>query len=402
MNKKVSQIISIIIIANIIRFVGIASGITSIASITRVIYAFMAWGILFIYPYRLFKYNDFGKLANFIIKALLLLSIYQVFVALFNNDPILNNLGNKYITLFTVPDCALSLLAPLFIYFAMAGNLLKKLLSSFRKFTYLQIPLLPFINFFSSAPFYAIAFKKYTNKKTSFLIILSVFLSLLSAIQGSRTGFVILTLCLVAYFINYTLSSRLLNKLFCITAIVLPFIIFVPMLYNTNDETIFQYYSNNLDVDDEELTADTRSFLYQEMAEDLTNTNSWVMGKGASSYYYSNTFFLSTSDNADFCYRMAPEVSFLNYLLRGGIVYTTLFYTLFIIAILLAAFKGKSKFIRCIGALLASFYFIHFVSTFHSFGFPQFVMFVFMGCCLSKTWLGYSNKDINEMFKTKK
>lgn len=401
MNKKISLIITIILISNIIRYIGVASDITSFATITRVIYAFMTWGLLLIFPYKLFKYNDFGKLTNTIIKVLLLLGIYQIIVTIFNNDPVLNTLGNKYITLFTNPNCAISFIAPLFIYCAMTNNILNKILSSVKKYIYTLIPLVPFYNFFITTPFFFLIFKKYVNKKTALLIILSLILCLFTAIGGARTAFGILALCITAYFINYTLSSRILNKIFCIATILLPFILFIPMLNNSDEESIFQYYSQNLNTEDEKLATDTRTFLYKEMAEDLTKTDSWLMGKGAHCYYYSNTFFLTTSDNADHYHRLTSEVTFLHYLLHGGIVYTTLYYSLFVIAILMAAFKGKSKFIRCAGAMLASLYLCNFISTYQTFGVFSFTMFVFMGCCLSKTWLNYSNKDINDMFKIK-
>ena len=73
-------------------------------------------------------------------------------------------------------------------------------------------------------------------------------------------------------------------------------------------------------------TTDTRTFLYQELAEDLTMTDSWIMGKGAFSHYYSHIFLISDSEGSDFHYRMTVEVGVLNFLLHGGLVYVILYY----------------------------------------------------------------------------
>ena len=109
--------------------------------------------------------------------------------------------------------------------------------------------------------------------------------------------------------------------------------------------------------DTNDMAQDTRSFIFYELSEDLTRNHEWIYGKGMLGVCYSPFFDSSTNPNADSAYRIGLEVGFLQYLLKGGLLYLSLIMLTFLGAIYNAFFKSKSKFIKTIGVLL----FVNFV-----------------------------------------
>ena len=121
-------------------------------------------------------------------------------------------------------------------------------------------------------------------------------------------------------------------------------VFFVPILKSQlGDKTPIQEMMElAVDSEDEENDAtDTRSYMYIEMALDLTNTNSWILGKGAYSHYYSEFEHQNFKGQGVDYGRVTTEVPFLNYLLRGGVVYVFLYLSLFIVAIFKGILYGK-------------------------------------------------------------
>ena len=400
MKNRTTLIIKITAFAYIIRTFGLLIPNGNIIFLSKLLFALMIWCAIIIFPYKSLKYNNFNKYGNLILKALLILGIYQICITIFSENKIYNLVGgNKYITLFFNADCALNFAPPIFAYLATKENVIQSTVSGIKKILYSMIILLPLGNLFSFTPWFTTAIQPYTNKKNKFLIIIGFVLTLFVGLfGGARSSLVFLAFCFAAYFISYVINSRLLNKIFCIVTIILPFILFVPMMYN-NGESVFEYLSNNLNIQDEEFTTDTRTFLYQELAEDLTMTDSWIMGKGAFSHYYSHIFLISDSEGSDFHYRMTVEVGVLNFLLHGGLVYVILYYGLFVLAILTALFKGKSKFMQCNAALLSGYFFCSFFACFVGISFTYIYIFITIGFCLSRKWLNYSDQEIVNLFR---
>ena len=152
------------------------------------------------------------------------------------------------------------------------------------------------------------------------------------------------------------------------------------MLHTTKGLSTFEklkiYISNK--TDDTSISADTRTFLYVEMANDLTNSHSWLIGKGAFSHYYSVYF---------------------NHLLRGGILYVLAYYGLILFAVYKSTWQGNNKFVRSIGIIAVGWYFNSFVGDITGCKFYHIAFFLLIGCCLSKKWLNYTDIDIKRIMK---
>lgn len=94
--------------------------------------------------------------------------------------------------------------------------------------------------------------------------------------------------------------------------------------------------------DTNDMAQDTRSFIFYELSEDLTRNHEWIYGKGMLGVCYSPFFDSSTNPNADSAYRIGLEVGFLQYLLKGGLLYLSLIMLTFLGAIYNAFFKSKT------------------------------------------------------------
>lgn len=93
-----------------------------------------------------------------------------------------------------------------------------------------------------------------------------------------------------------------------------------------------------------EMTKDSRTFLFQELNEDLTRTSSWFYGKGIFGTYYSQVMYnnaLIGQANSDNEYRLGTESGYLWLLLKGGIIYFILYVLLFYTAIILGNKSGN-------------------------------------------------------------
>ena len=93
-----------------------------------------------------------------------------------------------------------------------------------------------------------------------------------------------------------------------------------------------------------EMTKDTRTFLFQELNEDLTRTSSWFYGKGIFGTYYSQVMYnnaLIGQANSDNEYRLGTESGYLWLLLKGGIIFFILYVLLFYTAIILGNKSGN-------------------------------------------------------------
>lgn len=372
-------------------------------SSVKALYSMCMWISFAIFPYILIKHNDFTKIGNYFLVTLIVMAVVQILRTVLNTDPALYALGNKWVTLFGNEYTALLMLPPLFTYIGTLNYgviLLKK-----TTYSYLIVGLV--LSVFMMYPLgilsiFTIVFYPYVNKKFRMLIIISVIEAFISATIGenpSRMNFIIIGFALCSYVLVYIVKNLKFLKIFSVVIIILPLFLFVPILnFASQDDTTFQKIQKYImeESNDESLSTDTRTFLYQEMAEDLTATDSWLLGKGAFSRYYSAFFDDSSIGRFG---RLSSEVPFLNYLLHGGICYVIVYFGLLIYAIYLGIWKGKNKFVKSIAIIASGWYFNSFVGDITGCKFYHLAFFALLGCCLSHKWLNSTDEDINFIIK---
>ncbi len=107
------------------------------------------------------------------------------------------------------------------------------------------------------------------------------------------------------------------------------------------------------DYSQSDLSADTRTFLYYEVFQDLKFNNAFVFGKGIDGGYASEIFQTFS--------RSTVEVGFLQILLKTGIVGFLAYFAMLFSAIFKALGKSKSIFMKCLGLLLSSYVLMLFI-----------------------------------------
>lgn len=395
-NKKAKYSITFMLVGMIIiRFWGL---FFLAPQIIKLIYALLIYFSLIVFPYQIIKSNELIKYTKPIMYSLLCVSILQIIRSVFNTEDAMYAFGNKWITLFGNEYTSFIFIPPLFIFLSTIKEVPKYLIKS--TFFYIIscfFMLLVGQNSFAYVSIFLLIFWPFIKTRYKVLTIITYIMTIKFAFDGARMFLITSFFAFSAYFIVYKMKERFLKLFISITLISIP-IIFIPTLYlddyKDNNKSYFQLLQKSFSEDNEKkenFGSDTRTFLYVEMAQDLSNTNSWILGKGALSYYYSNFFDYDSQNKFG---RLTSEVPFLNYLLRGGIIYISLYFGLILYAIWCAINYGKNKFVKSIAIILTGWIFNSFIGDITGCTFYHIGIFILTGCCLNKEWLNYSDYDI--------
>ena len=127
------------------------------------------------------------------------------------------------------------------------------------------------------------------------------------------------------------------------------------------------------------MSQDTRTFLFVELNEDLTQNNSWIYGKGIFGTYYSQVMHnaLMRKDYSDNENRLGTESGYLWLLLKGGIVLFMLYVLLFYTAIIRGN-KSGNNWIIFLSFIMANRLLLMFVSFTPSFDVSNILFWLFL------------------------
>lgn len=369
----------------------------------KAIYASCLWFCIIIFPYISIQKNDLSKTGNYLLITLLIMTVIQIVRSIISTEDYLYAFGNKWLTLFGNEYTSLLLFPPLFTYLGTQTYSVHLLKKSTYIFLVIGLILSVFMNFpLAMLTTFIIALYPYVGIKYKLLIVISIIEAFIKSTVGENsTRMYIITagFALICYLLVYIIQNIKIIKFFAVTIIIAPLFLFVPILFSSdNNPTTFQNMQAYImqKSEDESLASDTRTFLYLEMAEDLNDTKSWLWGKGAYSTYYSYYFDESSTGKYG---RISSEVPFLNFLLRGGILYVTAYFGLILLAIYQAIWNGKNKFVQSIGIIALGWYFNSFIGDITGCRFYHIAFFLLLGCCLSRRWLNYTNNQITYLLK---
>ena len=368
-------------------------------AIIKALYSMLIWCALVIFPYQLISDNTFSKTTNFFLKVLIVMGIVQTIRSALSSDPLLHAFGNKWLTLFLNEYTMFLFIPPIFAYLGNRDEglfFLKKLTLTFLiiGIAFLALLKLPL----ADMAIFVGVFYPYVEKKYRILIIITIIEALLLGIIASRAKFIVLFFTLSSYFLVYRIKRKLVIKLFCVFFTFAPFIlVFSILTMGESEESILNKVLEMVasNTSDDNMAVDTRSRLYFEMAQDLTDNESWVLGKGAYTHYYSEYF--STEIEGDNSDRISCEVPFLNYLMHGGITYVFFYFGL----ILMGVYKGlksKNKFVQSIAIVAIGWYFISFLGDINGCKLFHLGFFLLLGVCLSPHWCDRTDDEIEDFF----
>lgn len=396
------RVVVLVTIATVI--IGFLWGLFSLApSAVRIAFSVLMILSIIVFPYGLIRKNDFDRFPNVLLRMILALSIVAVLRSVFNENADMHAVGNKWLTLFGNEYCSLIFLPPLFTYLATIPlniALVKKI-----NYQYMLLGALCILLFkypLASLVIWLPIFVPYVNRNYKMLIMMAMLEAVICAVTGenpTRAYFLYIAFSFLAYLFVYVIKKNNITRVFCVGCIVLPFVLFFPMMLskNNNNLSFFQKAQATIinETKNSELATDTRTFLYREMAYDLTKTESWVWGKGAYAHYYSFSFDQGINGKYG---RMTSEVPFLNFLMHGGIVYTALYFLLLVYAVYNGLWKGNNKFVQCIAVVATGWYFCSFICDLTGARYYHMVFFILLGCCFSRRFLSMSDEEISLLF----
>ncbi len=362
--------------------------------------------ISFLEDYKVLK-KDIPKLAFNLILLLIFWNIFCVFRSLFFNVGTLTTLfGNVY--------TSLAVLIPFIIIFSLKKINIKILHNYFIRV--MQLGIILFLVFLGlggtsfnetqililllllQPTIFLITILSYQNKNSKALIfICSVLLFIVAFMYSNRTMMVrevLLFIGFVAVYLYYKFKLRWILRI-SFLLLFLPSILIVQSLYT--GESAFSVFLAR--VSDNEMSTDTRTFLYTELFDDLVDNNQLIIGKSANGKYYSEYFSTEEGDSEN---RLGMEVGVLTMLLKGGLIAVVLNLIILIFAIYLAFFRSNNYYVVGVGYML----FIHTILLFidNRIGYTtyNFVIWFFIGVCFSKEIRRINNIELARLFYPKK
>ena len=213
-------------------------------------------------------------------------------------------------------------------------------------------------------------------------------LGMLAGFTGGR----ILLLTTAAGIGALYLPRLLPSRIFKILVIALFFLPYGLIIWSVeNEASVFEVGLSQ--VEDQSLKVDTRTFLYQELLEDLQKNDALWFGKGALSGYQSKYF----GTNGTTIGRTSSEVYFLHLLMRGGLIYLILIQLLLFLSIRMALKNGCSQLCKSFAFSIACFSCLAFIGDFLGANILHVSIWVMVGFCLSNYWTSLSDQELIKM-----
>ncbi len=136
--------------------------------------------------------------------------------------------------------------------------------------------------------------------------------------------------------------------------------------------------------------ADTRTFLYYEVFQDLKINKALLLGKGLNATYASEAFQTFG--------RPMVEVGFLQILLKSGIVGVILYLAVIIRAIYLSLGKSTSVHLKSLGLLLSGYVIMLFIENVIAYNLLNVLVWIIVGMCYSPKLRALSDAEFKAMF----
>lgn len=201
---------------------------------------------------------------------------------------------------------------------------------------------------------YSAIFLPYINRYKKLFFMAGTFMAMFAFFGGGRQVIISLGFMLAAWISPKFLPPKWILAL-SLALIISP--LFYVWFYGEEYGDIFWRIEENVETR-EELSGNTRTFLYQEVIEDWLQHDRFtqLMGQGTLAYYESGAFDV---DN-----RFGVEVPILQWIMQCGIVFYLLLIILCIFAIIYIYIYGQNRLTATISILLGAFFFMCHVSNF--------------------------------------
>ncbi len=381
----------------------------SISKLVIVGFVWLSIGIAihaFIKNYRKLK-NNIPRFAFNILWILIIWNLINIGRGLYSDSGTITTLFGNVFT-------SLALLVPFVVVFSIKTINLKRINHYF--FKLLKIGILLFILFFVLGGG-VINFTQIRILNILFLPV--IFLITTIHFEKKNKKYIVLIVAILLFYVAYINSSRtmIIRELLLIIGLISLFfyrkfhfkwilkvtfiLLIVPFIFiQSSMDSGESFFQKNLSsVSDEEMSTDTRTFLYIEVYEDLVNNNKLLFGKGANGTYYSDYFNVAEGDSET---RLSVEVGVLAILLKSGLVGVTLYLSLLFAAIYFSFFRSNNYFVVGVGFMLFIYTMLLFIENSISYSSHNLLVWFFIGVCLSNEIRNMSNFQIQNILNPKK
>ena len=310
-------------------------------------------------------------------------------------------------------DMSMALLLPIVAYIALNPGRVNRILSSFVKYA------LPFAVLIF--PFMSVgAWGWYLFPITLLMIFLPVLpirgkviviiVTLVAGFGdlGTRSHVIkygIPVIFLLAFYTtrHFALSGRLIRwaqkvviimpLLFFILAVTGVFEIFKMDQY-IKGEYVEVQKTRDGEVVEEDLTVDTRTFLYVEVLQSAIKNNYWLIGRSPARGNETTHFAHLGEDTTGRPERLRNEVGILNVFTWTGVIGVVLFFLVFYQASYLAICRSNNIFIKLVGMFVAFRWAYSWVEDYQGFDMNNFVLWLMIGMCLSSSFRKMNNTQV--------
>lgn len=404
LKKKIKKLVLFVFIMDILYWLGIDgflgfSGATTLSS-------FLAYTSIFILLNIIFSYGavKIPSSISFFYKFWLILCVIGILRGLILSE---SYWDYKYVIISGIPLTLVSLNFFIGSKIIIFRYILKYYLEYIVLISFLFIPLTFTANqeIFSRlviAISIFIVFIPYLKKKKVLTILLISTLSVLIVItfRTNILKFSFSILILGCYYFRKIISRRLISIVFI--ALFSAPLIFLAFGLN-GSYNIFEKISENEEYitytkkgELENLTTDTRTFLYQEVIFSVLKSNNLIFGEGLSTGYQSD--FFTDKGGAINGKRYRCEVHFLNIFLYFGLT-GVLSYTLFLFFVCYKGIYNSNNILaKMLSLLIASRFLLSFLEEFTQYDMNFFFFWLIVGLLCSSQFRSMSDKQIKLLF----
>jgi len=248
------------------------------------------------------------------------------------------------------------------------------------------------------------------------IILVMIALYVLFADFGARSNlikFIVPFFCILIYYFRKLFSVKIIGFISFLFFLA-PFIFFTLAtsglfnIFNPQGDKKKEIIDKKRDFKgklvEDDLSADTRTFLYVEVLETAKKYNSWIFGRTPARGNISELF--GDDDLSKRNERNGNEVSVLNYFTWLGLVGVIFIFLLYFKASYLAIFYSNNIFIKIIGLFIAFRWAFVWVEDINNFYIQYIYLWIFIGFCYSENFRKMNDNQMKDwilsIFKSKK
>lgn len=223
-------------------------------------------------------------------------------------------------------------------------------------------------------------------------------------IEGQRTQIIRNILILMIILFSYTpfFKRKIINSINLI-CYVLPVVLLVLALigkFNVFSDSS-AIVGDDIQVSGENLSNDTRTFIYAEAIESSVKNNYVMFGRSPASGYDSFSFSIRYDSDKYYVQRIS-EVCVVNIYTWTGLLGLLILMFIYIYISFRCIKKSKNKYMKIIGLTISVSWIINwFANSIYSVGIYHLVIFMIMGFSLKNDFLSYNDNEFKKAFRIK-